>query len=144
MIAVDTNILVYAHRTDSPFHEHARSTIETLASGVRQWAIPWPCAHEFVAVVTHPRIYKTATPTETAFAQLRALAMLANVAFIGEADEYLLHLESLAMAAHTRGGAIHDARIAAICISHGVGELWSADRDFSRFPQLVVRNPLIR
>ena len=58
-------------------------------------------------------------------------------------DEYLQHLESLALPAQTRGGAIHDARIAAICVSHGVAELWSADRDFSRFPQIVVRNPLI-
>jgi len=72
------------------------------------------------------------------------LSTLANLVFIGETDEYLVYLESLAMMAHTRGGAIHDARIAAICISHGVGELWSADRDFSRFPQLVVRNPLMR
>lgn len=143
VIAVDTNILVYAHRTDSPFHERARSAVETLASGVREWAIPWPCAHEFFAVVTHPRIFKTATPAETAFAQLRALGALANLAFIGEADEYLQHLESLALPAQTRGGAIHDARIAAICVSHGVAELWSADRDFSRFPQIVVRNPLI-
>jgi len=143
VIAVDTNILVYAHRTDSLFHERARSTIETLASAAREWAIPWPCAHEFFAVVTHPRIYKTATPAETAFAQLRALGTLANLAFIGETDEYLRHLESLALPAQTRGGAIHDARIAAICVSHGVAELWSADRDFSRFPQIVVRNPLI-
>jgi len=143
VIAVDTNILVYAHRTDSPFHERARSAVETLASGVREWAIPWPCAHEFFAVVTHPRIFRTATPAETAFAQLRALGTLANLAFIGEADNYLQHLESLALLAQTRGGAIHDARIAAICLSHGVAELWSADRDFSRFPQIVVRNPLI-
>ena len=143
MIAVDTNILVYAHRADSPFHDRARSTIEALASGARTWAIPWPCAHEFLAVVTHPRIYRTATPAETAFAQLRALGTLANLAFIGETDEYLEHLESLALQAQTRGGAIHDARIAAICVSHGVAELWSADRDFSRFPQLAVRNPLI-
>ena len=143
VIAVDTNILVYAHRTDSPFHDRARSAIETLASGAPEWAIPWPCAHEFFAVVTHPRIYKTATPAETAFAQLRALGTLANLVFIGETDEYLLHLESLALPAQTRGGAIHDARIAAVCVSHGVAELWSADRDFSRFPQIVVRNPLI-
>jgi len=143
VVAVDTNILVYAHRTDSPFHERARSAIETLASGAREWAIPWPCVHEFFAVVTHSRIFKTATPAETAFAQLRALGTLANLAFIGETDEYLRHLESLALPAQTRGGAIHDARIAAICVSHGVAELWSADRDFSRFPQIVVRNPLI-
>lgn len=143
MIAVDTNILVYAHRTDSPFHDRARSAVEFLACGSRPWAIPWPCAHEFFAVVTHPRIYKTPTPAQTAFAQLRALGTLAHLVFIAESDEYLPQLEALALPAQVRGGAIHDARIAAICVSHGVAELWSADRDFSRFPQLVVTNPLI-
>jgi len=143
VIALDTDILVYAHRADSPFHERARSVLESLAAGPRTWAIPWPCAHEFFAVVTHPRIYKTVTPTDTVFAQLRALQSLANLAFIAEADEHMVHLESLALAAKAQGGAIHDARIAAICLSHGVSELWSADRDFSRFPTLAVRNPLI-
>jgi hypothetical protein len=143
VIAVDTNILVYAHRTDSPFHQRARSAVESLARGSRPWAIPWPCAHEFFAVVTHPRIYKTPTPAQTAFAQLRALSVLANLAFIAESDEYLPQLEALALRAQVQGGSIHDARIAAICVSHGVAELWSADRDFSRFPQLVAKNPLI-
>ncbi len=143
MIAVDTNILVYAHRTDSPFHDRARSVLESLAAGLKSWVIPWPCVHEFFAVVTHPRIYKTATPADTAFEQLRALQSLANLAFIAEEEEHLLHLESLALASKLQGGAIHDARIAAICLSHGVAELWSADRDFSRFPALAVRNPLV-
>lgn len=105
--------------------------------------IPWPCAHEFFAVVTHPRIYKTATPVSTAFAQLRALQTLANLVFIAEADDHLQHLKPLALAAKARGGASHAARIAAICRLHGMAELWSADRDFSRFPALTVRNPLI-
>jgi uncharacterized protein len=143
VIAVDTNILVYAHRADSPFHERARSALESLASGAREWAIPWPCAHEFFAIVTHPRIYKTATPPETAFSQLRALHGLANLAFIAEADDYLERLDTLALAAKVHGGAIHDARIAAICLSHGVAELWSADRDFARFPALTVHNPVV-
>lgn len=143
MIAVDTNILVYAHRADSPFHERARSALEALAAGPRPWAIPWPCVHEFFAVVTHPRIYRTVTPIQTVMSQLRALQSLANLAFIAEAEEHLVHLEPLALAAKVQGGAIHDARIAAICLSHGVVELWSADRDFSRFPALAVRNPLI-
>lgn len=143
MIAVDTNILVYAHRTDSAFHDRARSALESLAAGARSWAIPWPCAHEFFAIVTHPRIYKTATPPETAFAQLRAMHGLANLAFIAEADDRLEQLEPLALGAKVHGGAIHDARIAAICLSNGVAELWSADRDFTRFPALTVRNPLV-
>jgi len=144
VIAVDTNILVYAHRTDSAFHGPARAALESLAADTREWAIPWPCAHEFIAIVTHQRIYKTATPLETAVAQLRALQSLTKLVFLAEADDHFARLASLALAARVRGGAIHDARIAAICLSHGVAELWSADRDFSRFPTLAVRNPLVR
>jgi hypothetical protein len=143
VIAVDTNILVYAHRADSPFHDRARAALESVAAGVAPWAIPWPCAHEFFAVVTHARIYRTPTPAATAFEQLRALQSLVNLAFIAEADAYLDHLQPLALAGRVQGAAIHDARIAAICLAHGVAELWSADRDFSRYPGLVVRNPLI-
>jgi hypothetical protein len=69
--------------------------------------------------------------------------MLANLVFSAEADDYLQHLESLALPAMARARAIRDARIAAICLSHGVAELWSEDRDFSRFPALAVRNLLI-
>ena len=42
-----------------------------------------------------------------------------------------------------RRHGLDDARIAALCLSHGVSELWSADRDFSRFPDIAVRNPLV-
>jgi uncharacterized protein len=52
-------------------------------------------------------------------------------------------LKKLAQAAQLSGGQHHDARIAAICLENAVNELWSADRDFSRFPQIKVRNPLI-
>ncbi len=41
-----------------------------------------------------------------------------------------------------QGPLVHDARIAAVCVAHGVEEFWSVDRDFSRFPQLRVVNPL--
>lgn len=41
-----------------------------------------------------------------------------------------------------KGPMIHDARIAAICLSHGVKKLWTCDRDFARFPSLRHENPL--
>jgi uncharacterized protein len=41
------------------------------------------------------------------------------------------------------GAQVHDARVAALCPQHGVRELWSADRDFSRFATLTVTNSLI-
>ena len=62
MIAVDTNILVYAHREESPFHEKALDCITELAEGRASWAIPWPCVHEFFSIATHPRIYDPPSP----------------------------------------------------------------------------------
>src|SRR5215831_7831911 len=56
LIAVDTNILVYSHRPESPFHPAAKKLIEELRRSAALWAIPWPCLHEFVAVATHPKI----------------------------------------------------------------------------------------
>lgn len=143
MIALDTNLLVYAHRSDSEFHREANSMLTQLAEGTQRWAIPWPCAHEFISVVTHPRIYKTPTSIEVALQALRALEALPSLEFIAEGENYLDRLEEITLPARIQGGAIHDARIAAICKYHGVRELWSADRDFSRFPQLKLHNPLV-
>ena len=143
MIAVDTNLLVYAHRTDAAFHQPARAALVALALGRAAWAIPWPCVHEFISVVTHPRIFRTPTPVELALSQMQALAGLPQVVMLSEDDEYLDRLAAVAVPARTQGGSIHDARIAALCLHHGVTQLWSADRDFTRFPDLPVRNPLV-
>ncbi|MFN0304719.1 MAG: type II toxin-antitoxin system VapC family toxin [Burkholderiales bacterium] len=142
MVAVDTNLLVYAYRADAPFHERARSLLEGLAQGMAPWSVPWPCVHEFIAVVTNARIFRTPTPIDAALTEIRKLAALSHVSLLAEGEGYLEKLEPIAMRARVQGGAIHDARIAAICLYHGVSELWSADRDFTRFPVLSVRNPL--
>jgi predicted nucleic acid-binding protein len=55
VIAVDTNILVYAHRRDSEFHPAAAAKVRELTSGRAPWALPWPCLHEFFSIVTHLR-----------------------------------------------------------------------------------------
>jgi predicted nucleic acid-binding protein len=67
-----------------------------------------------------------------------------NLQLIGESDGYFARVREIASAAQLRGPRIHDSRIVALCLHHGVSELWSADRDFSAFPQLKVRNPLVR
>jgi uncharacterized protein len=41
------------------------------------------------------------------------------------------------------GPQVHDARLGALCRLHGVRKLWTADRDFGRFPGLTIRNPLV-
>ncbi len=142
MKAVDTNILVYAHREDSPFHVKALVTMQELADGTSRWAIPWPCVHEFIAVVTHPRIYAPPSPLATALAAMRVWIESPMCETIGEGPEYFPLLERLAKSAQLSGPMIHDARIAAICQHNGISVLLSCDRDFSRFPELKTRNPL--
>lgn len=144
MIAVDTNILVYAHREDSPWHEAAAAWLTGVAEGPEPWAIPWPCLHEFLAIVTHPRIYRPATPGDRAVDQVDAWLEAPALVLLGEGDGYWPVVRELVRAGGALGGQIHDARVAALCRHHGVSALCTADRDFSRFPELAVRNPLVR
>jgi uncharacterized protein len=143
VIAIDTNILVYAHRPEMPLHTEARALLESLPSLTSYFALPWPCVHEFLAVVTNGRIFKEPTPLANAFAAVRALDDSGLFRLLSEGDGYLDRLTDLAITGRISGAMIHDARVAAICNFHGVSELWSADRDFNRFPGLNVRNPLL-
>jgi hypothetical protein len=143
VIAVDTNLLVYSHRPDSPFHPRAKELIEALRSGRASWAIPWPCVHEFLSVVTHPKIFRQPTPLAVAFEAVEAWQAAGNLHTLSESEGYLDKLREQTSAAQARGPLVHDARIAALCLHHGVRELWSADRDFTKFPALAVRNPLL-
>jgi uncharacterized protein len=143
VIAVDTNILVYAHRMDSPFHATAADRITGLAEGAAAWAIPWPCVHEFLAIVTNPRIYDPPTAIPVALEYVDALFQSPTLILLSETDLHWKTLGPLIAAGRISGGRVHDARIAAICMQHSVRELWSADRDFSRFPALTVVNPLV-
>ena len=143
MKAVDTNVLVYAHRKEMPLHLAALGTLETLITGIAQWAIPWPCVHEFIAVVTNPRIFKTPTPVTKAFETVRSWDQGKNLQYLAEDPDYLATLEELVRPTALSGAKIHDARIAAICLHHGVYELLTCDRDFSLFPRLRVSNPLV-
>lgn len=143
MIAVDTNLLVYAHREDCPWHEVALSRLTELAEGQSPWAIPWPCLHEFLAIVTHPRIYAPPTPLPAALDQVQAWLEAPSLVLLAEGEGYWPVLRDFLSVARAAGGQVHDARIAALCKFHGVQELWTADREFSRFPELTVRNPLV-
>jgi toxin-antitoxin system PIN domain toxin len=143
LIAVDTNILVYAHRHDSLWFEPARQALLGLVEGSAPWALPWPCVHEFIAISTNPNIYRPPTALPQALAQIEALLDSPSVMTIGEHSGYWPVLVRILAGAQVTGGKVHDARIAAICLSHGVSELWSADKDFSRFGELKTRNPLV-
>lgn len=143
MIAVDTNILVYAHRKDSPFHERASVRVRELAESGVAWAIPWPCVHELFAIITHSRIYVPPTPILRAIDQIEAWIESPSLVLLAEDHDCWPTLRSSIESGLVQGPRVHDARIASLCLTHGVRELWSADRDFSRFGQIRVVNPLV-
>jgi len=142
MLAVDTNVLVYAHRRELPEHAAALELLRSLAAGSASWAIAWPSVYEFFSVVTNPKIWKQAASSpDQAWAQLAAWFTAPTLRLLSEPEGFTSVLSGFARRARVRGPVIHDARIAAICVAHGVDKLLTRDRDFSLFPELTVEDP---
>ena len=118
MIAVDTNLLVYAHREDSPWHDPALAKIKELAEAKSPWAIPWPCIHEFLAVVTHPRIYSPPTPLSAAIDQVEAWFESPSLVLLAETEAYWGELRAALEHGQVGGPQVHDGRVAALCRDH--------------------------
>lgn len=142
MIGVDTNLLVHAHRRDASLHSGARRTIRDLAESAQPWAICYHSLIEFYGVVTHSAVWRKASTATEAFNQIDAWRECPTLRILADTESSLDILEGLVTRGKVSGALVHDARIAACCLSHGVRELWTVDRDFSRFPELRARNPL--
>jgi len=144
VIAIDTNILVYARRQETTHHKAAIALLERLATGAAPWAIPWPCVYEYLRVVTHPRVFAPPTDVDLALADLDRLAACPSVHFLGEGPSHLAQLRLAVRSGRATGNLVHDAHIAALVVEHGVHELLTTDHDFARFPGVRARNPFAR
>jgi toxin-antitoxin system PIN domain toxin len=142
VIALDTNILIHAHRRDASLHQAASAAVKELAESMRPWSICFHSLIEFYGVATHSKIWREPSTPEQVFHQIKAWKAAPSLRILNDSGDCLETLESLCAEAKVRGPLIHDARISACCLAHGVTELWTVDRDFSRFPALKTRNPL--
>jgi uncharacterized protein len=142
MTGVDTNLLVHAHRRDSAFHEPAKRCLAALCEGPTPWGVPFHCFIEFYGVVTHPAIWKVPSSPAQASDQIQAWAESPTLVVLADDPAGMEGLLELLVTAHVAGPKVHDARIATVCLDSGIIELWTIDRDFSRFPRLATRNPL--
>ena len=133
MIAVDTNILIYAHRAESRLHASALARMRALAEGDVAWGLPVFVLGEFVRVVTHPRLFAPATSHKDAFAFLDHLMESPAARFLLPGPAFASYLRAACEAADATGNLVFDAQIAAVCQENGVAELLTADRDFTRF-----------
>jgi toxin-antitoxin system PIN domain toxin len=138
--AIDTNVLVYSEIVSSVHHRAARRLLTELAEGPIAWAIPWPCVYEFLRVVTHTRVFAPPVPLELALHDLGQILASPTLVLLSETERHAEVMMAVVNESGVTGNLLHDAHIAALCIEHGVSELLTGDRDFSRFP-LRVANP---
>jgi toxin-antitoxin system PIN domain toxin len=139
VIAVDTNVLIYAHVDSFPKHESAAAALTALAEGPAQWGIPAQCLVEFVRIVTHPRVLVTPMTVAQARAALDAVLASPTANILGPGPQHWSYLSEALEEGDARGNLAFDASIAAICTEAGVTELLTEDRDFARFAGIAVR-----
>lgn len=136
MIAVDTNILVYADREESAFHASALAALRLLAEGDEAWAVPVFCVDEFFRVVSHDRLFDPPTAIIDAVESIESLLASPSVRLLVPGDRHLRLLRRLIEASQVSGNLVFDAQIAAVCLEHGAAMLLTEDRDFTRFRSL--------
>lgn len=138
MIAVDTNILVYAHRTETPQHQAALEWLTRLAEGTMAWGLPVFCIGEFIRITTHPRIFNPPSTLGQACGALAGLFASPTLRVLFPGLSYSTLLMDAVQQADARGNLAFDAQIAAVCQEAGCLRLLTLDRDFARFPQLKL------
>lgn len=139
MIAVDSNILIYAHRAETDSHREAAAELSRLAEGPDLWALPVFCITEFLRVVTHRRVFHPSSTTRQAFDFVDGLAASPSCLVLRPGPRFVELLRETAERADARGNLIFDAQIAALCREHGVDTVLTRDHDFRRFAPLEVR-----
>lgn len=133
MIAVDANVLVYAHRQETPLHAMALARLRALAEGSTPWALPTFCIGEFVRVVTHPRVFHPPTELDTALAFLDQLLGSPAARMIVPGPTFPERFAEACREGAVQGNLAFDAQLVAVCREHGVAEILTEDRDFARF-----------
>jgi toxin-antitoxin system PIN domain toxin len=133
VIAVDTNILVYAHREELVQHRRARTRLVELAQGAARWAIPVFCLGEFLRVVTHPRLFDPPFAIDEACEALGRVLEAPSLVVLTPGERFWPLLAGAAAEAEATGNLVFDAQIVAVCREAGVSALLTEDRDFDRF-----------
>ncbi len=133
MIAVDTNVLVHAHRKDAPRHAEACAWLRSLAEGAVPWGLPVFCLGEFVRVVTHRRVFDPPSTLVQAVGALEALFESPGLRLLVPGPDFCTHLFETLREARATGNLVFDAQIVAVCREQAVTTILTEDGDFSRF-----------
>jgi toxin-antitoxin system PIN domain toxin len=140
VIAVDTNILVYALQPGVAQHREALRRLEALATGRSPWAIPYPCVAQFLRVVTH-RAFRPVIPAAEVWHNMDALLASPTVQLLTPTRQHLPMLRDVINESGAVGDMVYDAQIVTLCLEYGVREILTGDRGFRRFTGIKVTDP---
>lgn len=136
MIAVDTNVLIAAHRSEHPRHEKATGRLHEIAEGDAPWGLPIFCIGEFLRVTTHARVFTPPSSLEVATEFIDRLLESPSLRLLLPSERFWERFRCAVERGEARGNLVFDAQIAAVCEEHGALDLVTGDRDFARFPRL--------
>jgi uncharacterized protein len=139
--SLDVDVLLYASDRSSERHQAARTFLESCAAGPQVLCLTWPTLLAYLRIATHPRIFTAPLTPDEALGNIAALLALPHVRAIAELDGFLDAYRHVAHGVPVRGNLVPDAQVAAILFQHGVGTLYSSDRDFRKFESLDIRDP---
>lgn len=139
MIAVDTNVLIYAHRAETSLHAVASQELVALAEGGTRWGLPVFCIGEFIRVVTHRRVFNPPSTLPQATGFLQDVVASPSCRIVRPGRDFTGLLVDSVLQAGARGNLVFDAQIVALCREHGIATILTNDRDFDRFRDLRVR-----
>jgi toxin-antitoxin system PIN domain toxin len=140
LLALDTNILVYAHIETLPKHLAAKKKLKELAEGSARWGIPVFCIGEFLRVITHSKIFANHYSPKQAVDALSAVLSSPSLEILMPGEHYCTNLYGAMVEANVSGNLIFDAQVVALCRELGVSCLLTEDRDFHRFQNFAVQH----
>lgn len=141
--SVDVNLLIYASDQSSPFHARAAGFLVECASGSEPMHLAWSTLMGYLRIVTNPRILKNPLSLTEASENVQTLLSLPHVRLLSERVDFFRVFRKATRGLSVRGKLVPDAHLAALLLQNGITILYSNDSDFSLFPFLEVRNPLV-
>lgn len=141
MIVVDANLLIYSYDVRSPHHKKSLAWIEKVFSGTELVGLPWQTVSAFVRIVTNRKLLGLALTLEHAVKTVDEWLEQPRVRLLLPGEDYWAVIRRVMIEGQASGPLVSAAEIAALTIEYG-GVLYTADRDFARFPGLRWRNPL--
>lgn len=138
---VDANVLLYASDRSSPRHDSAARLLGQLSAGPDLVYLFWPVAMAYLRIATHPNVFDRPLEPAAARENLDALLRRTHVRCPGEGGSFWRIYRDTVEDDVVRGNLVPDSHIAALMREHGVGTIWTADRDFRRFPGITARDP---